>query len=286
MLNMLNTPPKVNRKMQGPGRPPRRRMRLIPMARLIIQIYEVQTAREAEALAAMGVDHIGSVVLSAADWKMPGLREAIAAVRAAGARSSLIPLFGDPEPIRRTLDYYRPDIVHFCDALPLGNDARPYCEQLIERQIRVKEEYPDTAIMRSIPIAPPGAADRVPTLEYGRWFQPATDFFLTDTLMIGPSAAAASDQPVSGFVGITGKTCDWNMARRLVQNSRIPVILAGGISPGNVSDAMAETRPAGIDSCTLTNAGDADGRPIRFRKDLGKVKHLVEAVRLAEEFLR
>ena len=283
---MLNTPAKVNRKMQCPGPPPQRRMRLIPMARLIIQIYEVQTAHEAEALAAMGVDHIGSVVLSAADWKMPGLREAIAAVRAAGARSSLIPLFGDPEAIRRTLDYYRPDIVHFCDALPLGNGARSYCERLIERQIRVKEEFPDTAIMRSIPIAPPGAADRVPTLEYGRWFQPATDFFLTDTLMIGTSGPAASDQPVSGFVGITGKTCDWNMARRLVQNSWIPVILAGGISPGNVSDAMTETRPAGIDSCTLTNACDADGRPIRFRKDLGKVKHLVDAVRLAGEFLQ
>jgi hypothetical protein len=54
----------------------------------------------------------------------------------------------------------------------------------------------------------------------------------------------------------------------------------------NVSDAMTETRPAGIDSCTPTNACDADGRPIRFRKDLGKVKHLVEAVRLTEEFLQ
>jgi phosphoribosylanthranilate isomerase len=256
------------------------------MARLIIQIYEVQTAREAEALAAMGVDHIGSVVLSAADWKMPGLREAIAAVRAAGARSSLIPLFCDPEPIRRTLDYYRPDIVHFCDALPLGRDARPYCEQLIERQVRVKEEFPDTAIMRSIPIAPPGAAEGVPTLEYGRWLQPATDFFLTDTLITGASGAAAADQPVSGFVGITGKTCDWNMARRLVQSSRIPVILAGGISPENASAALAATRPAGIDSCTLTNACGGDGRPIRFRKDLGKVKHLVEAVRRAEKCLQ
>jgi len=256
------------------------------MARLIIQIYEVQTAREAEAIAAMGVDHIGSVVLSAADWKMPGLREAIAAVRAAGARSSLIPLFSDLETIRRTLDYYRPDIVHFCDALPLGTDARPYCEQLIERQIRVKEKFPDVAIMRSIPIAPQGAAERVPTLEYGRWFQPASDFFLTDTLMIGTSGAAASEQPVSGFVGITGKTCDWNMARRLVQNSRIPVILAGGISAENVSDAMTETRPAGIDSCTLTNACDGHGRPIRFRKDPGKVKHLVDAVRRAEEFFQ
>ena len=95
-----------------------------------------------------------------------------------------------------------------------------------------------------------------------------------------------TEQPVSGFVGITGNTCDWDMARRLVQDSRIPVILAGGISAENVSDGMTATRPAGIDSCTLTNACDGHGRPIRFRKDPGKVKHLVDAVRLAEEFLQ
>ena len=103
MLNMLNTPAKVNRKMQCPGSLPRRRRHLIPLARRIIQIYEVQTAREAEAIAALGVDHIGSVVLSAADWKLPELREAIAAVRAGGARSSLSPLVSDPDPIRRTI---------------------------------------------------------------------------------------------------------------------------------------------------------------------------------------
>ena len=38
-----------------------------------------------------------------------------------------------------------------------------------------------------------------------------------------------NEQPVKGFVGITGKTCDWDIAADLVKKSRIPVILAGGI---------------------------------------------------------
>ncbi len=136
--------------------------------------------------------------------------------------------------------------------------------------------------MRSIPIAPRGLAERVPTLAYGRRFEAATDFFLTDTLLVQADAPRADFQPVSGFVGITGVPGDWDTARALVQASSIPVILAGGISPDNVGEAAALTRPAGVDSCTLTNAEDDRGRPIRFRKDLNKVRRLIEAVRLVE----
>ena len=89
-------------------------------------------------------------------------------------------------------------------------------------------------------------------------------------------------QPVSGFVGITGRTCDWEVAAKLVAASSIPVILAGGISPENVAEALQRVRPAGIDSCTGTNARDGNGEPIRFKKDLASVKRLVETVRRFE----
>lgn len=253
-----------------------------PLTRLIVQIYEIQTPQEAEAVIAAGVDHVGSVVLSEENWKTAALREVIDLVRASGARSSLIPLFQAEAGVLRALDFYRPDIVHFCDALAPDPFSGQGCGPLIELQIRVKRHFPEMEIMRSIPIAPAGEAHRVPTLEYGRIFEPVTDFFLTDTLLVGSPAAGDPRQPVIGFVGITGQTCDWTMAGRLVRQSRIPVILAGGISPGNAAEALARTQPAGIDSCTLTNACDARGRPIRFRKDLEKVQALVAAARLAE----
>jgi phosphoribosylanthranilate isomerase len=70
-----------------------------------------------------------------------------------------------------------------------------------------------------------------------------------------------------------------------VENANIPVILAGGISPQNVMDGIRQIRPAGVDSCTRTNVLDKTGKPIRFKKDLVKVKTLVEQVRAAEKLL-
>jgi phosphoribosylanthranilate isomerase len=86
-------------------------------------------------------------------------------------------------------------------------------------------------------------------------------------------------------VGITGQRCSWNTAADLVESSRIPVILAGGVSPDNVVEGIRRVLPAGVDSCTRTNALDKKGVPIRFRKNLQKVKQLVKAVREAEKTL-
>ncbi|MBW1998180.1 MAG: hypothetical protein JRJ29_09480, partial [Deltaproteobacteria bacterium] len=79
---------------------------------------------------------------------------------------------------------------------------------------------------------------------------------------------------------------DWDRAREIVFSSTIPVILAGGISPENVYEAIMKATPAGVDSCTLTNRQDETGKPVRFQKDLTKVKRLVEEVRRAERELR
>ncbi|MBN1940309.1 MAG: N-(5'-phosphoribosyl)anthranilate isomerase, partial [Candidatus Aminicenantes bacterium] len=60
-------------------------------------------------------------------------------------------------------------------------------------------------------------------------------------------------------------------------------ILAGGLSPENVYEAAMKVRPAGVDSCTLTNAVDLEGKPIRFKKDFAKVAAFVAESRRAEE---
>jgi phosphoribosylanthranilate isomerase len=252
---------------------------------IIIQIYEVQTPSEAEALIELGVDHIGSVVVSQNHWKIPQLKATIEAIRSSAAKSSLIPLFNRPDAVLRTLDYYRPDIVHFCEA-PVGREnLSTLCDQLIQLQRSVRKEFPDIKIMRSIPVGQNQTVDRIPTIELAKRFEPTSDFFLTDTLLMNFSGADIDNQPVQGFVGITGEVCDWAAARELVQTSRIPVILAGGISPQNVQQGIRRVKPAGVDSCTRTNAHDNTGKPIRFKKDLVKVKQLVERVRTAEKSL-
>jgi phosphoribosylanthranilate isomerase len=250
--------------------------------RILTQIYEIQTPAEAEALVALGVDHVGSVIVSATAWKQPAIKQTLRFIDSTPARSSLILLYQDKQRIFSSLDYYRPDILHFCELLidpmtrqPIG-DVVHFC---LDLQSAVRERFPEIKIMRSIPIPESGRADGFSVMSLAKLFEPMSDYFLTDTFIV--DTGMGRDQPVSGFVGITGKTCDWVHAGILVAHSRIPVFLAGGLSPENVYEGVLRIRPAGVDSCTLTNALGEDGQPIRFRKDMDKVKRFIEEARRA-----
>ncbi len=49
-------------------------------------------------------------------------------------------------------------------------------------------------------------------------------------------------------IGGTGKTHDWNISKRIVEEVGIPVILAGGLNPRNINEAISKVKPAGIDA--------------------------------------
>lgn len=254
------------------------------MKKIISQIYEIQTRKEAERVVNAGVDHIGSVIVSARGWKQPEIKETLDFIAQTDAKSSLILLFNDPDLVFSSLEYYQPDIVHFCEILidsnaqniPGGN-----CDALIQLQAQIRKNFPQIKIMRTIPIPDNNADDMVPFLELAKIFEPVSDYFLTDTIII--SQSGNDDQPVEGFVGITGKTCDWKSAAQLVEASQIPVILAGGLSPENVYEGIMMVRPAGVDSCTLTNVCDDSGAPIRFKKDMAKVKRFLAEMQRATD---
>ena len=263
---------------------------------MLVQIYEIQEPRQAEPLLTLGVEHIGSVVLDRERWCEPAIREVIRLTAGTPSRSSLIPLFSDVDTVLRVLDYYRPDIVHFCENIPLRREAAGRSGGLVEKLVHlqqvIKERCPEIKITRSLPLpaAIPGsapgkapAAMRDDIAALVGIFAPVSDFFMTDTLLGEPGGAGGdAAQPVAGFVGITGATCDWELAAWLVRISPRPVILAGGLGPENVAAAIARVQPAGVDSCTRTNACDASGRPIRFRKDFGKVQSFMAAARRAD----
>jgi phosphoribosylanthranilate isomerase len=253
------------------------------MSKIIVQIYEVQTPSEAENLMALGVDHIGSVIVSKESWKVPSIRNTVQLVQGMDGRSSLIPLFDDLESICFMLDYYKPDIIHFCEAITLENGPGAFCKKLVLLQKNIKKRFPEIKMMRSIPIPQPEVPNQGDALVLARMFEAVSDYFLTDTLIVKSSGSLFDFQPVKGFVGITGRTCNWDVAAQLIQSSNIPVILAGGITPDNVFDGIIQVMPAGVDSCTGTNALDPEGRSIRFKKDLEKVKHMVDETRRAEK---
>lgn len=237
---------------------------------MITQIYAIQHPREAADCVAIGVDHIGSVLMSASEWKQPLVRDVARETQRGGKRNTIIPLFGDLDVILRAVDYYRPDIVHLCDSLLDETGKMLPAEPFLTTQHRLRASFPDVGIMRSIPVRLAYAGHELPTEELARQFQEDSDWLLLD--------AWVEDEPVEGFIGITGKVIDWDISATVVAQSQVPVILAGGLASDNVADAIRKVRPAGVDSCTRTNAVDDEGRQIMFRKDLRKVAEFVATV--------
>jgi phosphoribosylanthranilate isomerase len=258
--------------------------------KFISQIYEVQTPNEASEIINLGVDHIGSVVLDCKNLKNDNfLKNTVLEVKALKRKSSVIPLFSDFEDIMQVIDYLEPDILHCCESLVFKSDydEKKTAEKFFELQHKIKCRNKNLSIMRSIPLASESSQDldkknlRNKIEFFISVFLEVSDYFLTDTFF----TQGNDIQPVPGFVGITGKLCDLEGAKFLVENSEIPVILAGGLSPENVFDAAVKVRPYGLDSCSNTNMVNDLGDNIRFKKDPLKVKKFVEEIRRAEKYI-
>ena len=73
--------------------------------------------------------------------------------------------------------------------------------------------------------------------------------------------------------GGTGESFDWELAR--LHPGDPPVILSGGLTPDNVSDAIAAARPFAVDSASGTEAAPG-------RKDPAKVAAFFRAVEAAD----
>jgi phosphoribosylanthranilate isomerase len=65
--------------------------------------------------------------------------------------------------------------------------------------------------------------------------------------------AVLLDAAVPGRHGGTGRTFDWALARRLAR--RLPIMLAGGLTPANVADAVRRVRPWAVDSASGVEEG-------------------------------
>lgn len=256
----------------------------------IIQLYEIQGPWEAEQTVEMGVQHIGTVLPSEEDIGHMSLKGAVRRTNVHGGTSSLLPLFREPQAVFRALEFFQPDIVHFAEDLyqgDLSNTQVPtlFHQELLALQQQVREHFPKVRIQRTLPIGLPGQGNLAATLALARYFEPATDIFLTDTHLGNSNVTPEMEADnAPGFVGITGRTCDWEVAAALVQQTPVPVILGGGLSPDNVLEALKAVHPWGVDSCTGTNARYTNGKPIRFRKSFDRIRKFVYWVREFDKY--
>jgi len=78
--------------------------------------------------------------------------------------------------------------------------------------------------------------------------------------------------PSTGRHGATGKTHDWSISRQIVTQVRVPVILAGGLTPENVADAIRAVRPWGVDVHTGVERSDGTRDPVALRAFIARAK--------------
>lgn len=91
---------------------------------------------------------------------------------------------------------------------------------------------------------------------------------LTDTGLID---AILLDSGKAGVVGGTGQTHDWSVSGQIVENMNIDVMLAGGLKPENVREAVEQVQPFAVDT--------ASGIETEGKKDPAKMRRFVREAR-------
>jgi phosphoribosylanthranilate isomerase len=79
------------------------------------------------------------------------------------------------------------------------------------------------------------------------------------------------DSMVEGRLGGTARVHDWDKSASIVRSLQVPVLMAGGLDPENVLQAIARVRPYAVDVSSGTETAG--------RKDPFKVRAFVEKVR-------
>lgn len=92
----------------------------------------------------------------------------------------------------------------------------------------VREAVPYLRIVKAVHVMD---ASAIATAKY---FADAADAILLDT--------RTADR-----IGGTGIPHDWNISAKIVEECSVPVILAGGLTPENVADAVRRVRPYAVD---------------------------------------
>lgn len=219
---------------------------------MIVQLYTMQSAEEAIACIEAGADHVGLTPPQGLPGELPSLAAMREIVLAVGDRARCVTLTVDldPERVAELVEVVRPAILHLC---PLEHDVSPAAVAALRARL------PDTPMMQAVSVTGPES------VAVARAYAEVADYLILDT--------QAPDIP---GIGASGRTHDWSVSRAIVEAVRVPVILAGGLSPENVADAVRAVRPWGVDSLTHTNRPLPGGG---FRKDVGRVAAFAAAAR-------
>ena len=214
---------------------------------LKVKICGIRNLEDALVAAEAGADFIGMVFVPERHRRITP-KEAkviVEGVRnSSGSKPRIVGLFADQpiEDVAAIVDFCRLDLAQLC-----GKESVEYAAQTGCGVIKVVHVIESASVEDD-------AGTRLKAKEYS-----------------GVGHLVTLDRYVEGIQGGTGKGFDWQVAASLAQEGN-PFLLAGGLSPNNLADAISIVNPWGVD---VSSGVDTDGE-----KDHTKIR---EFMRLAKE---
>lgn len=198
----------------------------------IVQVAGIIDAEEAKTCFENGADWIGFPL------RLPSGKDDISEE---AAREIISELKG---PQRAVLISYLTEadaVADFCDELGLSA-VQLHGEIPMSELAKLRKNRPDLYLLKSLVVS----SDNLPALrqliddssEY-------VDMYITDTF-----------DPKTGAKGATGLTHDWEVSAELTRYAPRPLMMAGGLSPENVAEAILKVRPAAVDAHSLLEGTD------------------------------
>lgn len=137
-----------------------------------------------------------------------------------------------------------------------GTTALQLVDHVPEPELkRLRKLVPGVRLVQVIHVVGPESVDEA-----------AAAAALVDTLLLDSGNPRLAVKELGG----TGRVHDWTHSRRICETADVPVLLAGGLNPGNVRAAMERVRPAGLDVCS--------GLRSNGRLDAGKLRDFFRAI--------
>ncbi|OFV89324.1 MAG: N-(5'-phosphoribosyl)anthranilate isomerase [Acidobacteria bacterium RBG_16_70_10] len=190
-----------------------------------VKICCIQSEAEAWAAIRHGASALGLV---SAMPSGPGVisEEAIAAIARAvppGVASFLLTSRKEASAIVEQHRRLRTTTLQLCDRLEVGAHAR------------LRQALPGIGLVQVVHVTGPESVEEAVAVA------PHVDALLLDS---GNPGLAVKE------LGGTGRRHDWGLSRSIRESVGVPVWLAGGLTPENVTEAIAKVSPFGLDVCS------------------------------------
>jgi phosphoribosylanthranilate isomerase len=185
-----------------------------------IKICGITCREDAQKAREYGADYIGIIVNIAGSRRSVSTQQALKI--GSGIPSTVLLMEGQLSSIEASLRHIKPLAVQLIGKFSLGD-------------IRRLKGATDVKIWKTVHL-PRRGHNALHELEYqiAELQQDGIDAIVLDTM-------------VPGLKGGTGETCDWSIAASIVRTVELPVFLAGGLTPENITQALSVVQPFGVD---------------------------------------